>query len=313
MSFGFRVCFTVPGEGSLASDEEFIPFVPKHTGFPMKLSSGTRGINIGKTDRFSVTGRPFETSESAQLAAEQVRVALLIRATRTRRGIDLGQQSLKGFSMSAYGKQYVADLLNVPVVQEDHLGITVFPDDPMPRFVRMNMKGLVSSPAQTLVDELSESIGHYKFKSKKAEDAADIYAISHFVQREAARFLLLFISLETLFEPAKRAKDAQDHVQSLIETTQKANISSDDRMEIVSALTFQKVKSIGQRGRELAAKLLPGEKYESMDAVAFFSHIYKLRNNMVHRGEVDPSAINAILGETDRFVSDLLKHHYVEP
>lgn len=312
MSFRFRICFTVPGEGSLASDEEFISFDAKHVGYPMRLSSGTRGINIGKTDRFSVSGGPFETAESAQFAAEQVRVALLHRATRTRHGIDLGQQSLKGFSMTAYGKQYVADLLKIPVPQEDHLGITVFRDDPMPQFVRMNMKGLVSSPAQMLVDELSESIGHYKFRSKKAEVAADIYAISHFVGRATARFLLLFISLETLFVPIKRAKDAQDHVQSLIEATQKANISKDDRDAIASVLGFQKDKSIGQTGRDLATKLLSGGKYESMDAADFFSHIYKLRNRIVHRGKIDPSAIHAILGETDRFVSDLLEHHYVK-
>jgi hypothetical protein len=313
MSFRFRICFTVPGEGSLASDEEFISFVAKHIGHPMKLSSGTRNINIGKADRFSVSGGPFETAESAQLAAEHVRVALLRRATRTRQGIDLGQQSLKGFSMSAYGRQYVADLLKIPAVKEDHLGITVFQDDPMPQFVRMNMKGLVSGPAQTLVDELSESIGHNKFKSEKAEVAGGIYAISHFVERAAVRFLLLFVSLETLLVRAARADDAQEHVQSLIEATQKANISSDDREAIASALRNLKDKSIGQLGRELATKLLPGETYESMNAAAFFNHIRKLRNDMVHRGKIDPSAIHAVLGETDRFVSDLLKHHYVDP
>lgn len=312
MSYSFRICFTLPGEGSLTSDEEFISFVATRTGHPIKFSSGTRGITIGKTDRFVLSGGPFESEASAQVAAEQVRVALLLRATKTRRGIDLGQQSLKGFSMTDYGKQYIADRLKIPAVQEDHLGITVFQDDPMPQFIRMNMRGQVSSPAQTLVDELSESIGLYKFKSEKAKVAAGIYAISHFVERAAARFLLLFISLETLFEPAQRPDDAQDHVQTLIEATQKANISSDDRNDIVSALTFQKAKSIGQCGRELTSRLLSGESYESMDAVAFFSHIYKLRNNMVHRGKIDPSAIHAILGETDRFVSDLLKHHYAQ-
>jgi hypothetical protein len=183
----------------------------------------------------------------------------------------------------------------------------------MPQFVRMNMKGLVSGPAQTLVDELSESIGHNKFKSEKAEVAGGIYAISHFVERAAVRFLLLFVSLETLLVRAARADDAQEHVQSLIEATQKANISSDDREAIASALRNLKDKSIGQLGRELATKLLPGETYESMNAAAFFNHIRKLRNDMVHRGKIDPSAIHAVLGETDRFVSDLLKHHYVDP
>lgn len=272
----------------------------------MTFSSGTRGINIGETGR-------FETAENAQIAAERVRVALLLRATKTRRGIDLGQQSLKGFSMSAYGKQHMADLLKVPTVQEDHLGITVFQDDPKLQFVRMNMKGTVSSPARVLVDDLSESIGRYKFASEKAEVAAGIYAISHFVGRASARFLLLFVSLEALFVPGARSANAQKHVQALIEATQKASISGDDKDAITSALTFQKNKSIAQTGRALAATLLVGEKYESMDPGVFFGHIYKMRNNMVHKGIIDPPSLHAILGEMDRFVSDLLKHHYVEP
>jgi hypothetical protein len=183
----------------------------------------------------------------------------------------------------------------------------------MPQFARMDVKGRVSSPAQTLVDELAESIGRYKFVSEKAEVAADIYAVSHFVERAAARFLLLFISLETLLEPVPRAKDTQDHVQSLIDATQKANIFRDDRKTIAHALTFQTAKSIGQRGRDLAKRLLRGEKYESMGAAKFFQCVYELRNDMVHHGKFDPPAIHAILGETDRFVSDLLKHHYVDP
>jgi hypothetical protein len=313
MSFGFRVCFTLTGEGSLTSDEEFISFVTKRTAQPMKLSSGTRGVSIGKTDRFSVSGGPFATAEITQVAAEQVRVALLLRATKMRCGIDLGQQSLKGFAMSAYGKQYVADLLKVSAVQEDHLGITIFPDDPRPQFLRVNMKGIASSPAQMLVEELSESIGNQKFVSEKAEVAAGIYAISHFVGHAPARFLLLFVSLETLFEPAARADDVQKHVQSLIEATQQAKISGDDRDAIASALTFLKTKSIAQTGRDLAANLLVGRKYESMDPAVFFSHIYKIRNSIVHQGKIEPHALHAILGEVDRFVADLLQHHYVEP
>lgn len=313
MSFGFRVCFILNGEGSLTSNEEFISFIALKPAIPLKLSSGTAGVNIGKTDRFSISGGLFETADDAQTAAERVRVALLHRATATRRGIDLGQQSLKGFMMSAYGKQYVAELFKVHAVQEDHLGITVFRDDQKPKFVRMKATGLVSSQAQAMVDDLSAAVGRYKFATEESEIAAGIYAISHFVGLAPARFLLLFVSLETLFKPTPRPEAAQNHVQLLIETTKQAQIPTDERDAIASALTFLKSKSIAQTGRELAATLLEGQTYEGMDAATFFSHVYKMRNDVVHRGKIDPTAVNSVLGEFDRFVSELICRHYVEP
>lgn len=313
MSFGFRVCFVLNGEGSLTSDEEFIPFVAAQGNIPLKLSSGTAGVSIGKTDRFSVSGGSFDTAEEAQTVAEKVRVALLRRAAAMRRGVDLGQQSLKSFRMSAYGKQYVAELLKVHAVQEDHLGITVFRDDPKPKFVRMNATGIVSSQAQTLVDDLSSAVGRYKFVTEQSEIAAGIYAISHFIGRAPARFLLLFVSLEALFKPMPRSEVAQNHVQSLIENTQQAHIPTAEREAIVSALTFLKSQSIAQTGRELATTLLNGRTYDGMDAAKFFSHIYKMRNDIVHRGKIEPAAVHAILGEFDRFVSELIGRHYVEP
>jgi hypothetical protein len=115
-----------------------------------------------------------------------------------------------------------------------------------------------------------------------------------------------------IVEICRASSDTRKHVQSLIDATQKANISNDDRKAIAHALTFQTAKSIGQLGRDLAKRLLPDEEYESMSAAKFFRRIYDLRNDMVHHGKIDPSAIHAILGETDRFVSDLLKHHYAK-
>ena len=312
MSFGFRVCFILNGAGSLSSDEEFISFVALKENIPLKLSSGTAGVSIGNTDRFSVSGGSFESAESAHTTAEKVRVALLRRATAMRRGIDLGQQSLKGFGMSAYGKQLVAEMFKVHAVREDHLGITVFRDDPKPKFVRMNATGLVSSQAQALISDLSTTLGHYKFATEESEIAAGIYAISHFVGRAPARFLLLFVSLEALFKPGPRSEAAQKHVQSLIETTKQAQLPPNEQDAIASALTFLKSQSIAQTGRQLAATLLKEKTYEGLDAAVFFSHIYKMRNDIVHRGKIEPDAVHSILGEFDRFVSELIGQYYVE-
>lgn len=172
MTFGFRVCFTFVGKGSLTSEEEFILFDVNAMDMTLKLSSGTGGVNIGQNDRFSISGGAFPTAEAAQAAAEDVRIALLQLAAEIRWGIDVGQLALKSFAMSADGKQYVAGLLKVHDVQADHLGITVFRDDPKPKFVRMSATGTASITAQTIVDQLSSAVGRFKFTSQKAEIAA---------------------------------------------------------------------------------------------------------------------------------------------
>jgi hypothetical protein len=100
-----------------------------------------------------------------------------------------------------------------------------------------------------MVDDLSAAIGRFEFATEQSEIAAGIYAISHFVGRPPARFLLLFVSLEALFKPMPRSEAAQNHVQSLIEITQRAQVSTDERDAIISALTFLKSKSIADRSR----------------------------------------------------------------
>jgi hypothetical protein len=126
MGFDFRVCFRLLAEGSLSSDDESLSFEAHRLGLTLKLSSGTKGVSIGKNDRLSISGGPFETAEEAQAVAEKIRIALLRIAIVTHRGIDLGQHRTRSFMISDLGKQFFAEQLKVPSVLEDHLGITVY-------------------------------------------------------------------------------------------------------------------------------------------------------------------------------------------
>jgi hypothetical protein len=86
----------------------------------------------------------------------------------------------------------------------------------------MNAEGLTSGQAQAMLDDLSVSIGRYRFASPRAEVASELHAITPFVGLPSARFLLLFVSFESLFEPRLRSDVAQEHVQSLIEAMQQS-------------------------------------------------------------------------------------------
>lgn len=313
MSYFFRVRFTVPGKGSFTSDQESIQFHVPGILIELKLSSASAGVSIGESDRLTVSGGPFEQPDLAQQVAEQVRLALLRRAVAIRRGLDLGQLSLQSFAMSDYGKKYIAAQLGVEAVQEDRLGITVYSDNPKPRFVGVNMQGRVSMPADKLVEELTGTIGKFKYRNGRAEISSGIYAFSHFVGRAPARFLVLFVCLEALFDSIPRSVAAQAHVQDLIKLTQGSTIEEDERLAIASSLTFLKNKSIHQTGRELAETLLTAKTYRDMTPADFFSYLYKIRNSMVHKGDIDPKLIHELLGDMDQFVSDILLTQYVEP
>lgn len=313
MAYRFRVCFCLVGEGGITSDAESIEFVSKALGLTLKFSSASKGVPIGKNDRFQVSGGSFTTADEALSAAQKVWTALLRRSVVMRRGLDLGQHSLKSFGMTEYGKQLIATQLKADRVEPDHLGITIYADDPTPTFVRMNVKGVVSSTVQHWADDLASSVGRYSFKSPASDTAAGIYAITHFVGRAHARFLLLFVSLEALFEPSPRSVKARAHVDSLIAATNSSDLAEDEKSAISSQLTFLRQTSIGQTGRELAKTRLTGKKYLDKDPEDFFRYAYRIRNDIVHSADIDPTALQNLLGEMDRFVSDILATEYVEP
>ena len=312
MEYRFRVSFRVSGEGSLTSEEEFIEFRAESDGSQLRLSSGERGTPLGKNERFSVSGGPFESQEAARYAGESVRHALLIVAARTRRGFDLGQKTLRSFGISPYGKQMLANMLGTQEVMEDHLGITVYPSDPEPRFVGLNMKGTVSRPAQSFAVDLAQTIGRYRLASKKGEIAADLYALSHFARPALARFLLLVIALEALLEPQPRSAEAQAHVDSLIAATTVSTLSDDEKDSLCSALSTLKKESISRTGRRLAESVLGERVYNFLPPGPFFAKIYKIRSDMVHRGDLDAETVHSLIGEVDRFVADIVSTRIAE-
>lgn len=306
MTYAFRVCFRLTGVGTLTSTQEFVEFMSSVDGRALKLSSGTRNVPIGDNDHYSVSGIAFETPEAAHQTAESVRHALLLHSARKRCGLDLGQNSLRGFGISAYGKELAAKELGAERVLEDHLGTTVYLLEPKPTFLRINMTGTVSRPVESLIADLTSTVGAVRFPTSKAETAAGIYALSHFVGRAPARFLLLFIALEALFEPEARSAQACEHVDSLVKVTKEANLAQEEKKSILSTLSFLRQGSIAATGRQLATAALGDQTYDNISPGDFFAKIYKVRNDLVHRGFIDAESLHLFVGEVDRFVADIV-------
>jgi hypothetical protein len=312
MTFSFRISFRLAGVGALASTEEFVHFATAEGGVDLKLSSGQKGASIGEVDRFSVSGHGFPTESAAHAASIDVRHALLLYAAKKRTGVDLGQDSLRSFAISPYGRELLEQSLGASRILEDHLGVTVYRSDPKPTFVRMNMTATVSTQASSMTQALQETVGRFKFINARAEVAAGLYSLSHYAGRPAARFLLLFIALEALLMPRDRPESTQLHVDTLVAMTKAApGLPQSEKDALCSALQFQKRQSIASAGRELASRLPANETYDGLGAVPFFTRIYKVRNDLVHRGLLDHVKMHSLVSEVDRFVAELVAIHAV--
>jgi hypothetical protein len=204
------------------------------------------------------------------------------------------------------GKQWIGQQIGAEAVLEDHLGITVFPTLPRPSFVRTNITGKVSKPAEALVEDLRSIVGQRCFLSSKAETAAAIYAFSHFVGPAPARFLMLFVALEALFKREKRSFQWRNHIEYLAAVTKASDLSSEDMQSLLSELSLLHKDSIGSTGRRFDDITLGEQLYDSLLPGPFFIKIYKVRNNLVHRGRIEPETMHVLVGEVDRFVADIV-------
>lgn len=312
MAYKFRLCFLLSGEGTFTGDHEQLEFSTGQSAKPFKLTALDGEKTMKSSSRFSLSGGPFETTDEAMASAEAARTALLMWASRNRVGVNVGQHSIRGFALSDYGRQMFSEQIGSPVL-EDHLGITIFEAEPTPRFLRFHAKGVVGKSTEAFIENIVDSYGKLSFSSPKAELAAELYAASHFESSPSARFLALFMSLEVLMAPLPRSELAQRHIERIVEATKSADIPADDKQSLVGALAWLKNQSIAQTGRRMANELLGNNIYHSLRSDDFFTKLYRTRNDLVHRGVVDGKELHVLVGEADRFISDMLQRHFVEP
>lgn len=311
VEYKFRLCFELSGDGTFTGNQEQIEFQAKLSAQPLKLAALDGTKKMDGSSRFSLSGGPFPTKEEAGIVADAARVAVLYYAVSNRVGINVGQHRIQNFALTNAGRQYYEELVGARIL-EDHLGITIFEAEPPPRFLGMNFKGVVGKSVDTFTESVRTTLGGLRFRSPRVELAAEVYAMSHFEASGSARFLALFMTIEALIEPRPRSEAVTRHIDLLLEKTETANISEEEKKSLLGGISWLKNQSIGRTGRQLAAELLAGRTYQSLSAAEFFTKIYRTRNDLVHRGKVDHQALHTLVGDTDQFVSDLLQRHFDE-
>lgn len=309
MTYAARVAFRLEDVGSLQSDESRLEFLPRGSETPHRIISGNQDLSFGQVDRLSIISPGHESEAQALSASEALIEGLLIYAVTRSRAIDLGHCNNAECFISSAGEEHFKEMFGAERVLADNLGATIFAEQPKPTFVNIQATPHVSTSIDTLTDFLRDNLYRTTFESQKARNSAHLFTLVHFQVSSVAQFLLLFISIEALLTPAKASTDVEDHVDSLIELTRNSSLQKEQIEHLCSSLSFLKRESISKTARTLATSRLSGKTYMGLSPEEFFKLIYKTRNNIVHRGNVDKEELSSLHEHLNRFVIDLIMSH----
>lgn len=311
--FRFRIRFHLQGADRIDIAEETAVIVEGSGGNPsLILHSGIKGTLIKAQSRLVVRGMAYESREAALAAAQLVRDRLLAFAVRSRLGIDLGDDRLRGrFTPSG-----LADLeaqYNQPVMNDRH-GVEVWESAVSTLFVDLPMINSALIGGERFLQSFRELLGGPSPFAGKEALAAELFTLSHFDTSFRSRFLTLMTALESLLSPAPRSKsmlDFIDETQKRLKewpVNEKSPQEIDARNLLASGLHGLKKASIGQAGSTLAGDLLGSRTYMDKSAAEFFSFIYKIRSKIVHSGKASDANLDLlhVANVTSQFVADLL-------
>lgn len=166
----------------------------------------------------------------------------------------------------------------------DQRGIMIFPTAQKPKLARVGEPNVfISIPKEQWESTFQKAIKISGAFTIKESMAFDLLAMAHKVQQSAdARFVLLFAAFETLLDHADRPKAVQDHVEKLIEETEKANLPDSEKKSLAGTLKWLRNYSIRTTGRQFVKYKLGDSMFGGYKAEDLFLECYELRNRLLH-------------------------------
>jgi hypothetical protein len=310
--FTFLIRFRLPDDRRLGFDAPRLDLPVSNLPASVTLST-SGGIAIKDSGELAVRCRGFATAEEASAAGGRCLDALSLCFTRLGFGVDFGTRRLHGV-ITDYGLARMSEAAGSRLLRGD-LGLAVFESDPEPRFVTMGGRGCGTCSGGRVEQSIAHALAHPVELSDKERLAHELYAASFFETTPHVRFLLLVMAVEAMLEPAPRSQAALAHVETLIDFTEGAGLSRQEKDSIVGSLRWLRQESINQAGRRLASERLGEREYQGRKAEAFFTRCYGLRSRMVHGTDHQPTLaeVSQAAGEIGRFVADLLTAPYTVP
>jgi hypothetical protein len=305
MSFTFRVRFQL-GERVWIESPDRHMLLTRPPGEEIELRP-TADVALDEARDLELLGWPYDTEPDATEAARRWRGLLQKALARVNLGADFGDRAPKGVLTQAG-----LDMLTVeggpPVLKDPH-GILVFESDLKPVVARLRpAKGQRGVPGERLQKAVALAVDRDAVMSECDQLAYDVYSASFSESSADARFVMLWMALETMIDQQPRAEAVRAHVDRMVACTQGSGLPPEEVKSLVGSLEeLRKRESINRAGQRFVSRLGQSE-YMNEPPKRFFTKCYKLRNGLVHGHDPRPprADVASRAPHLERFVADLL-------
>lgn len=305
----FRVRFRLPEDCILDSDQPSLRLPTPTTGSAYVLDAvGAKTLNESQWLLIEDIGDGFATEGEARAAGRQAKNAVMWWGTRTRAGVDVGDDAARAVVTQTYIDQYREEQ-GVGLLNELH-GLQVYGEDPeLPtRFVASSVTPKLLKSTEDFERHFGRAVDMRLELDDKQRLAFELYGLSHFEAAERARFLTLVTAVEAAGEAKTRSPDALAHVDKMVELTRGSGLPKSEIASMEGSLRWLRQESISKTCQDLVETFLAGEPYGGKPAKKFFQNCYAVRSEMVHSGKPSDEKlhIGTLVAELDRLVAELL-------
>lgn len=312
MSFSFRIRIHLPDEYRIGINESELT-IGNYLSSDVVLKSSQENTSINESDMLIVRGGTYASEEEARNAGLHCRDVLMLAFAQNHIGADFGARRPRSAFTNA-GLEMLEGQKGFHILNDIH-GLMTFKIDKEIGFVSLDVKPVLTRSKERFMETLKLAFEHNDADlSEQQRLAFDLFGIAFFQRSIDARFLMLMVALETLFEKSTRSKEVQEHVNQLIHLTKVSSImSSDERKSLIGSLRDLKKESIGQAGRKIV-KCLGNRKYGGLKPPTFFTRCYKLRSKLAHGHIPRPTRddIASICASLESFVGDSISYQLLD-
>lgn len=306
MSHSFRIRFIQSPTDTIQSEANELLLQAVDEKLKITLNNLKPEQPIKDAEQLSLSGHGYGSSQEALEAGQEYLQALTIALAHVRVGADFGHRTAKGVYTNE-GVNWLEQEMGKRVLNNTH-GLMVFSTNPKPNFVSINAKFIRGTNADAFKAVLLKVIAKRPLLSEREQLAYSLFNSSFFQPGTDSRFMLLVMAIEALIEPEARSTEVQKHVEKLLDQTRQSNLEKNEIASLVGSLRWLLQESINQAGKRLVMSRLGDREYNNMSANKFFSHVYKMRNDLAHGNLPYPSFedVGHICASLEVFVSDLL-------
>jgi hypothetical protein len=308
MSFSFRFRFLLPPQIGLDIDSD--NWIIDKDG-PVIMYSCDSDKRIREAKNISIIGHGYLTEQDAYDSGEHYRDLIRIVFANLRVGVDFGYLSSKSVFYES-GLHMLAQKYGRRILNDTH-ELIAYESDPPPAFASMNLSIRVGRPLEKIERQLGSLLQKHVSISEKERLSFDLFSYSFFEKSADSRFLMLMMAIEILISQNPRSELIKLLVDHLIDDVQKSEIPQNEKDSMEGSLNWLYFESIGQAGRRLVS-CLGDRTYFDKTPMAFFTHCYSIRSNLVHGNDDRPpkDVISNLAVFLENFVGDLLSYRFLD-